>query len=276
MKKFILLTQLVSLLCTTTIAMENNNYQFQQATDKHAQQIVDIINNHAFADNTKIAIFPKKFREPDIQDNIKKGRLYCAANKADEVIAFKKLFIINDEQEYNKRTTNEIRCTGNNNCHVRTQVFNADHSNLDTIPTVPFSFTNSVIIYCGSDYTLPAYRNQRINSELTNYAFNAIKNDTLNAIKKNNFDNIVLLYGLTKDNAGEQGGIDRTPSIVRAFRRFVERVSMQALNKPATTNTMILHSQYEATMPLFDPESNECIPCTTIGKYGNVLIFPLK
>jgi len=251
---------------------------YYQAMPQHAQGIVDVINNHAIKDNTKIVILPKQFRAMAVEQNIAQKRLYCALNQAEEVVAFKKLFIINNKEEYTKITQNEIRCKGNNPC-IKTQIFNGNgigkSSNLNLFS--PFSFKNSVVIYCGGDYTMPAYRNQKVNSNLTHHAFNSIKNDAIDTIKKNNLDNIVLLYGLAKINAGEEGGIDRTPSIVRALKKFSEQIIHECFNI-TSKSSIVFHQQYEALMPIFDPESNECGPLPddeSIPKYGNVLTFPL-
>ena len=279
MKKFTLLTQFaLSLLCTTTIAMEKYPIDYQQATNQHVQPIVDVINKYAVKDNTKIVILPEKFRSMAVKDDIAKKRLYCATSKQfNDVLAFKKLFIIDNEQEYDDITINEIRCTSNNQCLQTITLHPQDTPN--PCKAMPFSFKDNAVIYFGGDYTIPAYRNQKINSSLTRHAFDSIKQDTIDIIKKNNFDNIVLLYGLTKANAGEQGGIDRTPSIVRAFRKFAEQVSAQVLNEPAPEDNIIIHSRYAAFMPTFDPKSTECKPLPddkSIPGYGNVLVFPLN
>ena len=283
MKKLILLTQFtVSLVCTNAIAMEN--FSYQHAINDHTQRIVEVINKDAISDSTKIVILPKKFREMAVKEDINKGRLYCATTASQEVIAFKKLFIIKDELSFNNIATNEIRCMGDNSRHVATcGIFS--HNNSATIvmkyllKRFPFSFKNSAVIYFGGDYTVQGYRNQKINSHLTRHAFDSIKNDTVSAIKANKFEQIVLLYGLTKANAGQaEDGIDRTPSIVRAFKQFSEQIFTEVFNI-AGKQHCVIHSQYDAFMPTFDPESTECIPLSddkAIAGYGNVLLFSLN
>lgn len=281
MKKFTLLTQFaLSLLCTTAIAMEKYPIDYQQATSDYAQPIVDVINKYAVKDNTKIVILPEKFRSMAVEQDIAKKRLYCATDKQfHEVFAFKKLFIIDNEQEYNDITVNEIRCAGYKGGCLGTVTFDAQNIPVQSLSAMPFFFQNSAVIYFGGDYTVPLYRNQKINSNLTRHAFDSIKQDTIDTITKNNFNKIVLLYGLTKANAGEQGGIDRTPSIVRAFRKFAEQVSTALFNEPAPEDNIIIHSRYAASMPTFDPKSTECkrLPDDkSIPGYGNVLVFPLN
>jgi hypothetical protein len=213
-----------------------------------------------------------------VEQSIAEKKLYCALNQAEEVVGFKKLFILNDEQEYTDIARDEIRCIGNNPC-IKTQFFNGNNIGksvqLQLFPQ--FSFKKSIIIYFGSDYTVPFYRNNGINSQLVQHAFNTIKKDAVDIIKKKNLDNIVLLYGLTKINAGENGGIDRTPSIVRALKKFSEQIIHECFSI-ITKNSLVFHRQYEAFMPTFDPESTECVPLPddkSIAGYGNVLIFPL-
>ena len=217
-----------------------------------------------------------------VNDDIAKKRLYCATDKRfHEVFAFKKLFIIDNEQEYNDITVNEIRCACYKGGCLGTVTFDAQNISVKSSSAMPFFFQNSAAIYFGGDYTVPLYRNQKINSNLTRHAFDSIKQDTIDTIKKNNFDKIVLLYGLTKANAGEQGGIDRTPSIVRAFRKFAEQVQVSTAlsSEPAPKDNIIIHSRYAAFMPTFDPQSTECKPLPddqAIPGYGNVLVFPLN
>jgi len=133
-----------------------------------------------------------------------------------------------------------------------------------------------VSIYFGGDYTVPNRRDEGISSKLIRYAFEDIKNDVIEAVRTQRAQNIVLLYGLTKANAGETvNGVDRTPSIIRAFMPFVKTIAVQ--NNCKENNTFY-HSRYEAFMPTFDPEDIECKPLPddqAISGYGNVLLFPL-
>ena len=274
MKKFtVLLSFLLLLPYINAIAMESPIICYQ-ATNDHISSIVSLINNHAINDNDKIVILPEKFRQSAIEDSISKKRLYCATHN-NTVIGFKKLHTITDENEFNDMAQNEIRCLGDQSRLIQTTVFSSDNtkSNLHINANFPWSLHNSIVIYTGGDFTQKAHRGQGINSFLMNCALTSITDAIKNSIATNNKINyIVMLYGLTKSNAGENSGIDRTPPIVRAFRKFIEQIC------PKNTSN-IIHKSYTAFMPTFDPNNNQCIPNhdeESIPGYGNVLIVPLN
>lgn len=279
MKTFMLIAHLTAtLVCINTLAMEQA-ITYHKATQPDAKHILHIINEYAIQDRDKIVILPENFRQDSINQAILNDRLFCAKQRPDNVVAFKTLFIINNLVEFNDITKNEIRCHGPNNFFVDARIIDPISTTIDTplnkqIPS--FTHTNSVVIYFGGDYTVPSHRNQRINSHLTNYAFEKIKDDTITAIQENNLRQIVLLYGLTKANAGEtDDGIDRTPSITKAFKQFIETIAVRCNYK---TNIPLYLSRYKAFMPTFDLQSTECKPLPddqAIAGYGNVIIFPL-
>jgi hypothetical protein len=272
------ITLTATLICFNASAMEQT-ITYHKATQPDAKHILYVINEHGIKDRDKIVILPENFREGAINQAILNSRLYCAKKGSDNVVAFKKLFIIKDIVELNDITENEIRCHGQNNNFVDARIIDPINTKINYLSDkqVPsFSHSNSVVIYFGGDYTIPSHRNQKINSHLTNYSFEEIKNDTIAIIQKNNLRQIVLLYGLTKANAGETiDGIDRTPSIIKAFKQFINTIAVQCNYK---TNTPLYLSRYKAFMPTFDPEATECKPLPddqAIPGYGNVIIFPL-
>jgi hypothetical protein len=274
MKKFTILLSLLLLLpYINAIAMECP-IAYQQATKDHISSILNLINNHAINDNDKIVILPEKFRQSAIEDNILNKKLYCAIHN-NTVVGFKKLYTITSEDEFNDVVHNEIRCLGDKSSLIQTTVFSSDNtkSNLHINANFPWSLHNSIVIYTGGDFTQKAHRGQGINSFLMNCALTSITDAIKNTIATNNKINyIVMLYGLTKSNAGENGGIDRTPSIVRALRKSVEEIF-------PNNKSNIIHKSYEAYMPTFNPKNDQCIPNPdkkSIPGYGNVLIFPLN
>ncbi len=244
------------LVCITTVAMEPALI-YKKATQSDVNSLLKVIDEQAINDSTKIVILPKKFRQGALEGDIVKNRLYCVTKEgSDGIIAFKKLFIINDENEYDDITQNEIRC----------------HDKNSMMPS--FTFKDSVSIYFGGDYTVPHYRHQGINSRLIRHTLEDIKDDVIKAVQTKKAHNIVLLYGLTKANSGETSdGIDRTPSIIRAFRAFAQQVAIEC---NCNEDIDLYHSRYQAFMPTFDPEDSECKPLPddqSIPGYGNVLLF---
>ncbi len=279
MKIYTHVTYLVmSFVCINAIAMEQT-ITFHKANQTDTLHILKVINEQAIQDHKKIVILPKKFRESAIERDILNNRLYVAREKhSDNIVAFKKLFIIDNESEYNDITNDEIRCFGEKNHFVDAHITNQCSQKTAITPNQIPSFTlhDSVVIYFGGDYTVPTYRNKQINSQLIRYTFEQVKNDIVDAIQTKNLQNIVLLYGLTKFNAGETlNGIDRTPSIIGAFAPFAKKIATQCGKEGSNT---LYHSRYQAFMPTFDPEDTECKPLPddqAIPGYGNVLIFPL-
>lgn len=252
----------------------------KRAGEDDIRGVLKLTNEQAHADNSRIVVLPKIFRERAITDSVKNEKLFVAQMNP-EIIAFKKLYIISDEQEYDTIVDHELRCRySQDSVSVHT-----NDVKTDSFAVPNFGYHNSICIYFGGDYTAPMHRNKGINSTLTRYAFSAITHEAFSVIENEVFleypqnkrmSYIVLLYGLTKANAGEGSGeIDRSPSIIRAFKQFVMNFADLCQYKK---DEAIIHSRYKSFMPTFDPEATECVPLPddqAIAGYGNVLIFPL-
>jgi hypothetical protein len=277
MKIFVRIMNLIVLCgCMSTIAMEQY-LLFHKATQSDVASLLKVINEQAIEDSAKIVILPKKFRQGALESDIAKNRVYCVTkSESDEVIAFKKLFIIDDAEEHQKITHDEIRCHGEKSNVVDVHMIYNSGQATSFFPS--FNADDSVSIYFGGDYTVPDYRNQKVNSSLVKYAFEDIKNDVVKAVQSKKAPNIVLLYGLTTTNSGEgedENSIDRTPSIIRAFKPFVKEIAAQTNH---SKDIILYHSRYIAYMPTFDADSTVCKPLPdkhAIQGYGNVLLFQL-
>lgn len=283
MKKYSIIFNIF--ISTISLAMDEtmvSAIRYEQAINQHILGVVDLLNK-AENDKDKIVIVPKDFRYTAVNNAIQNKQLYIACNNT-KIIAFKKLFIINNKSDYKDITKNEIRCHGKNTYPIDTHkiriynnIFNASpNTEYDTIPS--FKYNNSLVIYFGGDYTDPEYRNKGINGRLTYESFEQIKNTVINLIQQKNLWYIVLLYGLTKFNSGEDtNGIDRTPSISKAFITFAQTIQKFFFPSDAS-NPILHHLRYQAFMPTFDPESKQCVPLSdgkSIPGYGNILVFTL-
>jgi hypothetical protein len=255
---------------------------YRKAVSEDVPYITALINKKAHLEKTKIVIVPKKFREQSVMSAVAAQKLYIAENAQDDIIAFKKLFVITDPAEFHAITHDEIRCDERSNFAYYNAIFMGATAAPKYYPIpeggVFFSRKNSIVIYLGGDYTHPAYRNSGINSELTRVAFDLIKEDVLAALFKKDPTRIALLYFLTKENAGEgsNAAINRTPCIARAFMRFINEI---ATDYDYKNDHFLHHVCYHSVMPTFDPESEECIPFPdehAVAGYGNVLLFPLQ
>jgi hypothetical protein len=300
MKRFTYVFQCIALfLCVHAHAAENQSpiiftdtipnvtyrmIKLIKAVPNDTNSIVTLIDEQACTDNTRIVVLPEKFRTQAVAEAITNGKFYIAQDTTlNEVVAFKKLFIVSNKEEFDDITNNELRCSGPKRRFVGGCIKTVFKNGISFSATMhenmipEFSLQNSVVIYFGGDYTAPEYRNKKINSTLTRHAFDTIKKRVIENIRNNNLKNIVLLYGLTKANAGEGvGEIDRTPSIIRAFGAFAQEVATKCDFDPAM---LISRSRYEAFMPTFNLEDEECKPLPddqAIPGYGNVVLYALS
>jgi hypothetical protein len=272
---------MIMLSCLSLCSMDNGSdcIVYKQAESRDRVGVLQLINEQAHTDSSRIVVLPKLFRELAIRDSVAKERLFVA-QRGDETVAFKKLYLISDQQEYDTIVDNELRCRyPQDSVSIR---INGVKTSSSAVPN--FGYHNSICVYFGGDYTAPKYRNAGINSHLTrkafsvitHHAFSLIEQEVLSMSQEQKLRYIVLLYGLTKANAGEgYGEVDRNPSIIRAFTRFVTHL---AGISGYDSDESIVHSCYNSFMPTFDPEATECVPLAddkAVAGYGNALIFPL-
>ena len=132
-------------------------------------------------------------------------------------------------------------------------------------------------IYTGADFTHPNHRKKGLNTRLTQYAFDAIVQPTLEHMQKNKSIHLALVYGLTQANTGEDtllGG--RTQGLLTQFVSFVSKI---ATLYEQNTSKELLISRYGAFKPSFDPTSIECKPLPddkAIAGYGYVIAYAVE
>jgi len=286
MKKTILLLIILTLNTHLAAMEENALITYRRATQEDVGSLLYLINTHAIHDNDKIVVVPEKFRQSALEEDIQKKKIYIAQkNDTNEIIALKKLYRIDTEEEYKDITRNEIRCKGKaKSCVGVYDIGLYKHENpplvsfrMNQMFAPQYKFSNSCPLYFGGDFTTPSERGKKINSQLTHKAFELIKDDVIQAIKakNDNLTSLVLLYGLTKTNAGENNGINRTPSIVKTFIPFAREVQKKC---NLGGKNSVTHARYHSCMPTFDPNSEEYKPLPEeqcVLGYGNVLHFEL-
>lgn len=271
---FYILCSAVIHTSTTLYSAESPTYYFRPADVQDVNKILYIINNEAYKDHTKIVILPEIFRKSAIEKDIRSKRLFVATDSNNNIVAFKKLFIVRNHSEFNEITTQELRCLGDSRIFVDASLYDKEGNRGQNIPSnhlSSFSLEDSAVIYFGGDYTMISYRDQKINARLTQTAFNYLEQELKTSIETHILKNLVLLYGLTKLNAGEYNGIDRTPSIVRVFMKCSHAVAKNSCET-------VIHSRYQSFMPTFDRYNTECEPLPdshAIAGYGNILVYPL-
>lgn len=253
--------------------LPTNQLHYRHATIKDLPQLLTLIDTHAIHDRTKIVILPKKFREKSLQTAIEKKRIFIAEEN-EIIVGYKKIFIIEDNDEKNEILANEIRCINNeNNCAFAGSV-NENGTFIVNESPLP-SDCYHVCIYNGGDFTVPTHRGKGINAQLTKNALLSCITDIKNQILQQKTSSITMLYGITKANAGEQPGAvcDRTVNIIKQFKSFIQAVGIDQ-------NSIVLqHRRYTAFMPTFDPEAAILRPLPdeqSIPGFGCVLTYRIK
>lgn len=252
---------------------------YNRAVDTDTQALVDLINTEAYKAENQIVVLPGKYREASIQSGIEKQRLFVAQDK-DQLVGFKKLFLVKEQQECNDILRDEIRCIDGlllaqaeidleNNFSPK-QIDNETMQDVYNSPTT--------YIYNGADFTSPKYRGKGINSQLTKFALAAVTDDIIAHAQQHESKYIAMLFGLTDDNAVDPNNLiaGRSKGIVALFKTFAQQVTQKAgYEKPSK----MLASRYLAYKPSFDPQSDECRPLPdeqSIKGCGCVLAFKLR
>jgi len=264
---------LLNLLILMPYALGMESLIFRQAERKDLAQLLTIVDTQAIQDRDKIVILPKKFRSMSLESAIDKKSMFVAEQDG-EIVGYKKLFLVTDQEQKNDMLCSEIRCIDNeNNCAF---VGYADSSGniISSTHELPYDF-HKVCIYNGGDFTLPSFRNKGINQQLTKTALGMIAHEAKEQIRQQQSRSISMLFGLTQANAGEQPGArgDRTPNISKTFAEFVQ--NLENTNEEISFS----HRRYQAFMPTFDPEGAELKPLSddqSIPGFGCVLTYQLR
>lgn len=252
----------------STFAME-----YRKATFQDIDSMVVLMNEEAHKDSDKIVIVPKAFRRNYVQDGIEKGRFFVAVASSEKIVGYKKLFGITDEFELNNILLDELRFQQDK--HVMSVLVAIDDLNKSVIDYEPIDIHNTFYIYNGADFTHPEYRNRGINNQLMLHALGEVGDEYLRMEHKRK---LALVYGLTKDNAGDDNDIvgGRTKGIVKEMISLV-KVMAKKIGVPEPASLLL--SRYTAYKPSFDPESSECIPlpdAESIPGYGCMIFCALR
>jgi len=278
MKRFLLLS---ALLITVTGAITRATEQqitFHKATETNILQIINFIDTHAAQKQDKKIDFPKNYKRSIIHSQIANNKLYYATNK-NSIIAFKKLFIINDSNFYQYIAECEIRCKGSKITRENSYIIENNISKNTSEPSPCYEFNNSLIISLGKDfagnYTIATEGKDELNYDLLSYAFQSIQEDTVSTIQKKNPLYIVLLYVLTKENDVINNDLNQNPAIIQAFNNFIKKVIDKCYY---TYNNQLYHNIYKTFVSTYDPNSNDRLPLPddqSMAGDGNELIYTI-
>ncbi|OGB84520.1 hypothetical protein A3F66_06825 [candidate division TM6 bacterium RIFCSPHIGHO2_12_FULL_32_22] len=238
---------------------------YRKATLDDLSKLLELIERHAIKDSKKIVILPKRFRRDVLIKNIESGSIFVAED-SDEIIAYKKLFLIKENQK-DEILKNELRIGRGE------KLFGGSITDkLEFVISDELEIAPGLSIYTGGDFTRDDKRGLGISTKLTDFALNFVSELVRAEIEHHS--SLSLVYGLTDSNAGEFPGhhLDRSTSILKSFRKFLESVTNSDIAK-------ILHFRYRAFMPCFDSESTELKPLPddqSIPGVGCVLTYILK
>ncbi len=266
---------------TTALAMnkslelpiEKTDISFGYATENDLDELLALTEQEMVKDEEKLVIVPRKFRRSSLEKAITQKRLFVARDKStNTIVGLRKLFLVNDEEELTSILCEEIRCCGPSSTKIHAGLYSEERKHLpgDLAKDVAYSLSDTYI-YSGGSFTHPLYRSKGINKALTDYAYGCIAYEVTAHILKKSSQALVLLFGLINANVGQEGGYDRTPSLLGAFMRFI--TGMQPIGRPVELY------QYRAFKPSFDADSSECAPLPddkSVPGYGFVFRYQLS
>lgn len=251
----------------------NLQYNYRRATETDLPKLLHLISTQAIYDHQRIVILPKKFREPALLSAIEKNRMYIVEND-DEIVGFKKLFLITDEIEKINILKDEIRCIDNEeNCAFSGHI-NNDGEFVES-KIISLNDCYNLCFYNGSDFTAPSHRGKGLNQKLTNFALVSVIEDIKAKMQDQDTDYLTMLYGITEKNAGDQPGADndRTVIIFKLFKFLIQKLESNQ------DSILLHHKRYNAFMPTFDPESEVLQPLPdelSVPGFGCILTYQLR
>jgi hypothetical protein len=252
---------LIPLVCIGQSYINAADVTCGRAVDGHIAKLVNLINTHACKADKQIVVVPEIHRHGYIEHGVHSNRFFVAQeNKNEEIVGFKKLFLVDDQQELDNLLRNEIRCIdGKLLAQGMINLNDYTQEPLDSDAAQPMYESPTTYIYNGADFTQEAYRGQGINSQLTACALALITDDVIAHVKDNGSEYITMLFGLTDDNAGQTDNLlaGRSKGIVKLFDTLAQNVAQKTNSAKPTT---MLASRSLAFKPSFDPKSQECVP----------------
>lgn len=278
------------MLCSFLTAMEyvperpskhvTAGISYRQAMADDIPALIQLIDSFTPDDKHSLLVLPIHLRESSLQSAIQNGRLFVAINDKEAVIAFKKLFVIKDDEERESILVDEIRCLDRRGAYRAAHAgcgrfsINAaeNHIRMDAQESLSSSPRHTLFIYNGSDYTLPEYRRLGINSELTRAALRIIYPQIREILAHSSYQTVGLVYGLVKELAGEQLIEGRTRAIALVLTQEIASLTDEIF--PPVGGLCLECIRFDSYKPEFDPITGALIPDAVPG-FGYLLSFSL-
>ncbi len=280
MNQYLLITLFLSLF-SPLVAMENNEYEFRLATRNDLASLVHLVNEEACQEEG-IVIPPKKFRNAYFQSAIDNQELFVISD-GQQVVGYKKLFVMDDEFKKKAILEEELRCSG---AHAKS-TYRGSITYDDVTHDLQFVESSDAgsrpgactYLYNGVDFTRKTLRGRGLNQALMRAAFDSVIAKTKEYVLEHSNDGVAMVYGITESNGAFDPGAscDRTCPITRLFVPFAQEIAEHVHPDESKSNKM-LHERYVAFKPSFDPDEHEFKPlpdeCSVEGR-GVVLSYLL-
>lgn len=200
--------------------MDNASIIFRQATPKDLSQLLVLLANRDANDLRRLVWLPEPIEGVAIQNEIHKGRFFVALDEnSGQIVAQRKVFIVEDCEELHDMQNNFLRCVGQKRKLVESGFFTTD---LVFTPEQNRHFSphdKTLHLYVGAAFTHHAYRSKKINERLNFYAYEQLRTIICHKIRSGNYTSVALQYILVDENKW------RTRFLLRQFFPFAQSIS---------------------------------------------------
>lgn len=254
-----------ALFSTVSYSMHQDSYEFRLATIEDTTNLEHLLAASSSEDRQKIVVLPERIRHQALEGNIQKGRFFVCYSAHHELIAAKKVFVLDDPQELNDTLIHEIRAQDTDQQYKTPEehiVLNVAHDTATDLGKAPTNLPNiaeTLFIYNGADYTHPDHRRKGINTQLTAYALAFLRNTSYEALL-NNKTTLCLLYGLVIGSSKGTIAQTRTTSIARAFAHELSCIQSLFNQDPGDESINLSCARFPAFKPEFDQENCTVLP----------------
>jgi hypothetical protein len=214
---------------------------YRLATMDDIGKILRLYEGFDADDMSRVVVFPPEVRPQILENSIRKGRMYVACDSMmdpdHDIVAFIKLFIVEDIPEKTNIVTSELRAlksTGDSIEPVDAFFCTLDENfptNFEAKPEfsslgLPHKFDKEeMLIYYGGAYTLPRYRHKGVNMLLEQFALCSIEAEVRSCLARGMVHKVTYVYGVVKANASGLGRLRSFTALVCLLARELGKYS---------------------------------------------------
>jgi|GEM_PF-1737975 len=247
-------------------------------------ELMEVISSDP-EDSNNLVIFPEILRSEKVRIDVLNKRMFVT-KIGDRIIAFLKLYVINEETERKNILIDELRCcTYSNNTlaslnfeninyhNVRSSApkFNPcqdEHCSCRNILYIPTN--KQTYLYYGGAFTDRQYRGNGYGSELLKNAFTYILDDVVSHVTKHSSRELALAYGQAKANIDQR-------LMVRQFTQAIPAI-LGRLKIPSSSSFELAHFIFNAPIPRFNENGyplQDDLDADDRQGFGNLVIYKL-